>query len=116
MVVKDVRRRPLVGREIRYWRTRHGLTLAQVADRTGMNVGYLSQVENDKASPSLECLAAVSAALDIPVAWFLVEPAPPRVVRSGQRPHEGDPAYIELERIDGGISRDISITLATFAA
>ena len=29
------------------------MTLANVAERTGLNVGYLSQIENDKASPSL---------------------------------------------------------------
>ncbi len=26
-----------------------------VAERSGLNVGYLSQIENDKASPSLAC-------------------------------------------------------------
>jgi transcriptional regulator with XRE-family HTH domain len=91
------------------------LTLAEVAERTGMNTGYLSQVENDKASPSLESLGALSGALNVPVAWFLVEPIPPRVVRASERPNEGDPARVALERIDGGISRDIRITLAKFA-
>ena len=45
---------PAVGRQIRRWRTERGLTLASVAERSGLNVGYLSQIENDKASPSLE--------------------------------------------------------------
>jgi transcriptional regulator with XRE-family HTH domain len=112
---REVRQRPLVGRQIRQWRTTRGLTLAEVAERTGMNTGYLSQVENDKASPSLESLGALSMALDVPVAWFLLEPLPPRVVRAAERPHEGDVARVALERIDGGISRDIRITLASFA-
>ena len=47
------RRRPMVGPQIRHRRRERGLTLAAVADATGLNVGYLSQVENDKASPSL---------------------------------------------------------------
>src|SRR6187399_529215 len=51
------RRRLLVGRQVRRWRMERGLTLAVVADRSGLNVGYLSQIENDKASPSLGCLA-----------------------------------------------------------
>ena len=43
------RNRPQVGRQIRHWRSQRGLTLAQVAERSGLNVGYLSQIENDKA-------------------------------------------------------------------
>ena len=49
----EERRRPAVGVQVKRWRTERGLTLANVADRTGLNVGYLSQIENDKASPSL---------------------------------------------------------------
>ncbi len=43
-----------VGREVRRWRQVRGLTLAQVGERSGLNVGYLSQIENEKALPSLE--------------------------------------------------------------
>ena len=42
-----------VGREVRRWRQSRGLTLAQVGERSGLNVGYLSQIENEKAVPSL---------------------------------------------------------------
>ena len=49
----ETRRKPAVGRQIRRWRAERGLTLANVAERSGLNVGYLSQIENDKASPSL---------------------------------------------------------------
>ncbi|HKZ91227.1 MAG TPA: helix-turn-helix transcriptional regulator, partial [Candidatus Limnocylindrales bacterium] len=59
------RRRPLVGAQIRHRRRDRQLTLAQVAESTGLNVGYLSQVENDKASPSLETLGALADALDV---------------------------------------------------
>ena len=47
---------PPSGVQIKRWRTERGLTLANVAERSGLNVGYLSQIENDKASPSLGCL------------------------------------------------------------
>src|SRR5690349_6691566 len=67
------RRPPAVGAQVRRWRTERGLTLARVAAATGLNVGYLSQIENDKASPSLACLAALGSALEVPVAWFLVD-------------------------------------------
>src|SRR3712207_934352 len=79
-------RRPRVGAEIRRWRAERGLTLSQVAERSGLNIGYLSQIENDKASPSLDALAQIGGALDVPIAWFLLDAAPPpRVVRADER-------------------------------
>ena len=105
------RRRPLVGARIRRRRQEQGLTLSQVSDQTGLNIGYLSQVETDKASPSLETLASLAAALDVPIAWFLIEQSvPPRVVRAGERPSRpglADGAL--LTQIDGGVARDIAI-------
>ena len=80
------RRPPAVGRQVRRWRAERGLTLARVAEATGLNVGYLSQIENDKASPSLTCLASLAGALDVPIAWFLVdESRPPEVMRAADR-------------------------------
>ncbi|HET8776706.1 MAG TPA: helix-turn-helix transcriptional regulator, partial [Candidatus Limnocylindria bacterium] len=78
----EPRRRPKVGAQIRRRRQDRALTLAAVAQITGLNVGYLSQVENDKASPSLETLAALADALDVPIAWFLLDTSiGPRVIR-----------------------------------
>src|SRR5215470_14295326 len=83
----DERCAPAVGAEVRRWRNERGLTLANVADRAGLNVGYLSQIENDKASPSLASLNAISDALDVPIAWFFLGGAPPPVVvRANERP------------------------------
>jgi transcriptional regulator with XRE-family HTH domain len=80
------RRPPAVGRQVRRWRGERGLTLAKVADATGLNVGYLSQIENDKASPSLSCLSSIASALDVPIAWFLVdESQAPEVTRASDR-------------------------------
>ena len=70
------RRKPAVGMQIKRWRAERGLTLANVAERSGLNVGYLSQIENDKASPSLQCLASIADALEVPTAWFLVDDLP----------------------------------------
>jgi hypothetical protein len=39
-------RRPDVGGEVRRWRQTRAMTLAQVGERSGLNVGYLSQIEN----------------------------------------------------------------------
>lgn len=102
-------RRPPVGREIRRWRRTRALTLAQVSLASGLNVGYLSQIENEKAVPSLDALVAIAGALDVPVAWLLIEATTaPRVVRAAERPRlEGGPA--EATEVDAGTSRDLCI-------
>jgi transcriptional regulator with XRE-family HTH domain len=105
----EPRRKPAVGAQVRRWRAERGLTLAGVAELTGLNIGYLSQIENDKAQPSLTCLATLADALEVPIAWFLIEEtSPPTVVRRTDRPVE----VMELgrmERVDGGHGRGVSI-------
>jgi transcriptional regulator with XRE-family HTH domain len=105
------RRRPLVGTRIRRRRQERGLTLAAVAEATGLNIGYLSQLENDKASPSLETLAALADALDVPIAWFLLDTSVgPRLVRRSERPARRVPrGRGAMSQVDGGIARDVAI-------
>jgi transcriptional regulator with XRE-family HTH domain len=106
---EPVRRPPAVGRQVRRWRTERGMTLARVAEASGLNVGYLSQIENDKASPSLACLASLGSALDVPVAWFLIdEERPPEVTRAADRRWRQQPGA-RASRIDCRGSSDIAI-------
>ena len=106
----EERRRPAVGAQIKRWRTERGMTLANVAARSGLNVGYLSQIENDKASPSLNCLASIGDALDVPIAWFFLEGLPePTVVRAAERPVRSRDGLGRIERVDGGDTRDVVI-------
>jgi transcriptional regulator with XRE-family HTH domain len=51
-----------IGREIRRWRKSRALTLAHVSEASGLNLGYLSQIENEKAVPSLDALVAIAGA------------------------------------------------------
>ena len=103
-----------VGREVRRWRLARGLTLAQVGDGSGLNVGYLSQIENEKAMPSLEALAAIALALDVPPAWLLLDSStPPRVVRAGERPTAEGPGGVVVTEVDAGTSRDMCILEVT---
>ena len=109
------RRAPAVGGQIKRWRTERGLTLANVAERSGLNVGYLSQIENDKASPSLACLASIAGALDVPAAWFLIEDVPaPLVIRAADRPVTQTDG-VSVAHVDGRASRDVSILEVTSA-
>src|SRR5690349_21793096 len=102
-----------VGSQIRRWRTSRGRTLSQVAASSGLNVGYLSQIENDKASPSLAVLGLIADALDVPPAWFLMGDVPaPVVVRAGERPTADTPLG-RVEYVDGRGSRDVTIIEGT---
>jgi transcriptional regulator with XRE-family HTH domain len=99
-----------VGREVRRWRQSRGLTLAQVGERSGLNVGYLSQIENDKAVPSLDALFAIAGGLDVPPSWLLLDSGtPPRVVRAADRPQSAGPGGAVLTEVDAGTSRDVCI-------
>ena len=99
-----------VGRETRRWRLSRGLTLAQVSERSGLNVGYLSQIENEKAVPSLDALVAIAGALDVTPAWLLMDSdSPPRVVREVDRPRTSGPGGARIAEVDAGTSRDVCI-------
>ena len=57
-----------VGAVIRERRKAHGLTLAQLAGRTKVSLGYLSQIELGKNSASIETLYRISLGLGIKLA------------------------------------------------
>ncbi|MFL5725280.1 MAG: helix-turn-helix domain-containing protein [Chloroflexota bacterium] len=109
MSIDAPRKIPTVGTQVRRWRTERGLTLAGVADRTGLNIGYLSQIENGKAVPSIGCLTTLSNAFDVPIAWFFIDDTPaPVVVRRADRPVTTSDS-LRLEKVDGGGTRDLTI-------
>lgn len=53
-----------LGRALRRLRRDQGLTLAELAERTGSHVGNLSRIERGMAKPSLDLLYRMAAALD----------------------------------------------------
>ncbi|WP_397542130.1 helix-turn-helix domain-containing protein [Roseovarius salis] len=59
-----------IGREVREFRHARGMTVADLAEATGLSVGMLSKIENGVTSPSLTTLQALSAALAAPVTAF----------------------------------------------
>ena len=59
-----------IGREIRDLRKARGVTLAAMAEASGLSIGYLSLVERDLATPSIKALHAVSRALGVTIGWF----------------------------------------------
>jgi transcriptional regulator with XRE-family HTH domain len=82
--VQDVLRRNL--RRLRI--ARH-LSLSELARATGMSKATLSGIENGRANPTLETLAALAGALRVPLAELLEETAlgEVRVVRAARSAH-----------------------------
>jgi transcriptional regulator with XRE-family HTH domain len=75
-----------LGKKVRDLRLRSGMTVQQLAAATGLSKGFISQVENDRTSPSLVTLRDLARALDTSMAYLVVEEEQrPHLVRAGQR-------------------------------
>jgi transcriptional regulator with XRE-family HTH domain len=74
----------VVGATLREQRRRLDLTLEEVATRVGITKGFLSEIERDKAAPSVSTLMKLRDALSLSVA-SMFRSSLPRVVRAGQR-------------------------------
>lgn len=59
-----------LGEEIRSLRRVRGMTLAELASRTGRSVGYLSQLERGLSEASIGVLQHIAQALGVQVGWF----------------------------------------------
>jgi transcriptional regulator with XRE-family HTH domain len=64
-----------IGKRIRTIRTLRGLSSAQLAQAAGVSRGLISQLELDRANPSIDTLRKIAAALDSPIAAFFDEGA-----------------------------------------
>jgi transcriptional regulator with XRE-family HTH domain len=78
-----------IGERLQALRRALGLTLEQLAGDSGFSTGYLSQIENGSAVPSLTALQLIAAALGVEVADFFPEERErgTRLVRAAER-HE----------------------------
>ncbi len=56
-----------IGREVKRFREKLGITISELAKGAGMSAGMLSKIENGATSPSLASLQALSRALQVPV-------------------------------------------------
>ncbi|MDR0810052.1 MAG: helix-turn-helix domain-containing protein [Gemmobacter sp.] len=94
-----------IGERLRLRRKVKGLSLKRVADKAGLSVGMISQVERGLAVPSIKSLRAICSALEMPVIWLFEGPQDQPaedtdiVVRTGARR--------ELSYHDGALRKEI---------
>ena len=65
--------RERIGQVLREVRMRQGLTLREVSNEAQVSLGYISEIERGQKEPSSELLAAICAALDVPLSVVLLE-------------------------------------------
>jgi len=59
-----------IGETIRNYRLQKGMSQGDIEKRTGLLRCYLSRVENGHTVPSLDTLAKIATAMDLPLAQF----------------------------------------------
>ena len=64
-----------VGTFIRAWRQSQKISEAALADRAGITVSLLQELESEDCDPHFSSLEALAAALKIPLPWVFIHPA-----------------------------------------
>lgn len=59
-----------IGREVRAYRRKQEITVAELSSITGISIGMLSKIENGNTSPSLTTLQSLANALSVPLTSF----------------------------------------------
>lgn len=91
----------LSGHRIRQLRLKAGMTLQTLSNQAGISVGFLSQVERDKATPSLGTLAQLASALRVSLDYFITTPRPADSItrRAERQPFAVDDSSLQYERL-----------------
>ncbi len=62
-----------IGTKIRSIRKRKQITIAQMCEATGLSKGFISNVENNNTSPSIQTLQTIASFLEVPLPYLLLE-------------------------------------------
>lgn len=62
----------MIGTKIREKRKELGFSLKDLADKTDLTPGFISQIERDLAEPSITSLRKIAKALNVAVFYFLM--------------------------------------------
>ncbi|ALL14143.1 helix-turn-helix domain-containing protein [Caulobacter henricii] len=80
------KRRPHIGARIKSRRKALGLTLQELAERSGLSKPFLSQAERDLTTPSLMSMLALAKGLQVEVSYFMEIPQAQDMVRRADNP------------------------------
>lgn len=75
-----------IGEQLRLLRKQSGLTLAEVAEQTNLSIAFISNVERNLCSPTLDNLQRICSALDTSLLTLLeIQQSESKVIRSNSR-------------------------------
>lgn len=109
-----------LGAEVRDLRKARSLTLARLAAATGLSVGYLSEVERGRATPSVAALHRIARSLGVSIGWFFRNDDPERpeerdvVVRAGRRRRLSFESGITDELLSPNLRGALELLLSRF--
>ncbi len=103
-----------LGQQIRTVRQSQQLTLETIAQRSGISIGALSQVERGKGNPAFFTLLKIAHALEVPLTSLLqLETRGSPVVRSRKRrplaPHFFEAPEVKSELLTPDLDRQLQI-------
>ncbi|MEM1073793.1 MAG: XRE family transcriptional regulator [Pseudomonadota bacterium] len=110
-----------LGADLRALRKARGHTLADLAERLGRSVGWLSQVERGKSDPSIHDLRLIADALDVSVSMLFRHAAAPAceagyvVRKSARRPIGSSIEGLVEELLSPDLTDDFEMVHSTFA-
>ncbi|WP_089741874.1 helix-turn-helix domain-containing protein [Gracilibacillus ureilyticus] len=61
-----------IGTKIRAIRNRKKITIAKMCEGTGLSKGFISNIENNNTSPSINTLNTIAEYLDVPLPYLLL--------------------------------------------
>lgn len=104
-----------LGMRIREKRLEQGMSIKELASRTGLTSGFISQIERNQTEPSITSLRKVSEALDVAVFHFFIdEHNNNSVVRKNQRQMIKFPdSHLVYELLSPDLNRQMEMFFAT---
>lgn len=104
----------MLGEKIRNKRLEKNLTLKDLADKTELTQGFLSQVERELTEPSITSLRRIALALEVPIFYFLMdEDKTNPVVRKDERKILQFPdSHMSFELLSPNLNRNIEMMMA----
>ena len=89
--------RPTVGSRLREKRQETGISIRELARRTGFTASFISQVENEKANVSLDSLRRIADSLGVQILYFFTD-----LSQTGPAAYEGAFTPSGEKKAEGG--------------
>jgi transcriptional regulator with XRE-family HTH domain len=94
-----------IGERIRNFRLQKALSQGDIEKRTGLLRCYLSRVENGHTIPSLDTLAKIATAMDVPLAQFFADGIPENGSRNLPQLTEDQVRFLnQIRRYSSGLN------------